>query len=141
MTFCDDASDDTTIGDSELVVRAVHPTHWARVEGSENTVRPLRIAFNESSDGTGASVNLWSILQASGLPKTFNPPALAEKRKDHGYVEFEAGIPRGYGSKVVRHPLDDNPAHAAICSLSDEAKTALSRKATIVDIGRPRLPK
>jgi hypothetical protein len=138
LTFCEEASDDESIADAELLVRAIHPRQWARISGQAETLRPLRIAFNESSDGTGASVNLSSVLQAHGLEKTFVASALKTKWKDHGFVEFAAAVPRSHAAKVVRHPLSDNPAHAAICGLSDEAKTDLSRKSIVISVGNPQ---
>ena len=140
MTFCEQSADDETIENEDLLVRAIHPKHWVPVLGA-NGMRPAGIGFNESTDGTGASVNLCAILEGENQAKTFVVPALVAKRKDHGFVEFLAEVPRSNAAKLVRMPEEDNPAHAVMCGLSDDAKSALSRRSTVLTYGKPTVKK
>ena len=138
MTFCEQSSDDSSIAGADLLIRAVHPRLWVKVNGGAG-FRPASPAFNESGDGTGTSINLWEVLKSQGLPKTFVPASLKGKWSDHGFVEFPADLPRASSVKVVRMKLPENDAHAVLCGVSDEAKTALSRNSLIVSLGKPAI--
>lgn len=135
LILCRDSVDDPSIRDEDIIVHAVHPRHWVEITGGPG-YRPASISFRESDNGTGNSINLLKVLEEKGLPKEFMPPP-ADRWKDHGFVEFAAGLPREYDVKLVRMPLDDNPAHAGMCNVSDDAKTNLSRRSTVLTIGRP----
>jgi hypothetical protein len=139
VILCKDSVDDPLILATDIIVHAVHPRQWVEIMGAPG-YRPASVSFNESKDGTGTSVNLWAVLQALKLPKTFMPPP-AERWKDHGFVEFPASLPRGESVKLVRMPLDGNDAHAGMCNVTDAAKTALTRQCTILTIGRPNVQK
>jgi hypothetical protein len=139
VILCKDAVDDPSILDEHIIVHAVHPKHWVPVKGGPG-FRIASVSFNESTDGTGNSSNLWEVLEKLGLPKTFMPPP-PERWKDHGFVEFAGALPRGFGVKLVRMPLEGNDAHAGLCNISDDAKTALTRRSTVLTLGNPALKK
>lgn len=132
----DSPADDPTIRDEDALVRQVPPGNWIRELGT-GVLRPTSDAFSESSDGSGMSTNLVSILTENGLPLTFVAPSIAAKRVGWGSVQFGVAYTREQGGRVKRHALPDNPAHAAVFGLKKAGRTRLTRNSKVIDYGKP----
>lgn len=132
----DSPADDPTIEDADSLMRQVPPGNWIR-ELDTGVLRPTSDAFSESSDGTGMSTNLVSVLTEKGLPLTFVAPSVSAERVGWGSVQFGVAYARELGGRVKRDALPDNPAHAAVFGIKNARRTRLAKNSKVIALGTP----
>lgn len=103
MSF-EDYEDDLSIVDEELLWRRVHPLQ-VTYDNNLKRKRPSSKAFQNSSNGTGMSVNISS--------ETTVADTLIGC-EDHLLVVFPTSLARSLGQGVMRQPLPEQPAHAEV---------------------------
>ena len=101
--------DDLTISDDDRLFRRVPPN---LIVWNDNAGAPevSSAAFFDSSDGTGMSVSVESVLRDEGL---------TERDVLRGYdgfvlVAIAARLVREQGQVIVKKPTDSDPAHAEV---------------------------
>jgi hypothetical protein len=96
--------DDAGIPDDVRLLRRIPGGRYTEKEGR---AAPNSDCFKDSSDGTGASVDIWE--------DDWSPEKSLEAQPEHfGLVSFTAGQLRALGLGIIRMPLPDNPHHATL---------------------------
>jgi hypothetical protein len=104
---CD--SDDLTIPDEAELWRRIPPTHLI-LDHNLGRIRPTSAAFENHPDGSPMSVFLADIVLESGR----KPEAVLVGHEGFTLASITAGLARECNQKIVRKPLDMEPAHAEV---------------------------
>ena len=103
------STDDPTVGNEEKLLRRVRPDQivW---DDNEKRFRPSSGAFYDSSDGSGMSISLDSVLQEYGHDASYALRGYG----DQGLVVLTAAFVRSLKQGVIREPLPEDPAHGEV---------------------------
>lgn len=102
-------ADDRTIREEERLLRRVPLVHIVRND-NRGSYRVSSAAFTNSSDGSGMSVSIETMLQQHGL----GVETVLRGFDGFGVVALTAGFVRVHGQGVVKKPLLDDPSHGEV---------------------------
>ncbi len=108
-------SDDTSIGDDEILWRRFHPTQMAPDEPIEELTASSGVFRDKEM-----SVHIASLTSL---------PIVRAKYPEHGIVSFTAAAARAEGLVVVRDPIPEDESHALVCRSDGTKITKTQAKA------------
>jgi len=110
--------DDQTIGDDTELLRRIPPRHF--YTENNGSVRPSSAAFENDPNGGPMSIAIMDELDRLNL----QPECMLIGHDSYGLVAFTAGLARELGQKIIRDPIDGEPAHGLVVG----AKTGSVKK-------------
>lgn len=134
-------SDDKTIDDETLLYRRIMnqpnpPVSQIIWDANEKCWRPSSAAFTDHPNGSPMSIALGDTLEEQGL----TPDSVLKGHENFSLVSFPARIPRSRGLKVMRKPLEGDPAHGEVAGKKTKSiKKFLANNSTWYK--EPSLPK
>lgn len=102
------AHDHSGIGPSDGLLRHIDPDHHAPFDENLGRRRLSTMAFQESSDGSGMSVDIEKLLEVDNCPQTEHLPG-----QSWGMVRLPTAFCRGLGLQVGYYPVPSNDHHGA----------------------------
>lgn len=119
------SDDDLTIADEDRLFRRI-PPNWIVWDSNKGAPSVSSAAFSNSSDGSGMSVFIESVMVEIGLSEH----DVLRDYKGFGLVAITARQARQEGQSVIRKPTDKNPAHGEIAGKKrGSVKKAFKRNA------------
>jgi len=100
--------DDLTIEDDTELLRRIPPIHFH--QESDGYLRPSSAAFENHPSGGSMSIIITNALEK--LDTQLKRMLIGHD--DYGVVSFTAGLARKFGQKIVRDPVDGEPAHGLV---------------------------
>lgn len=100
--------DDLSISNSAELWRRIHPTQV--VKDGSGGYRPSSAAFENDSDDDPMSIFFASVVGETGRI----PADVLQGLTNYALAAFTAGIAREFEQKVVRDPIEGEPAHGLV---------------------------
>ena len=101
--------DDLTISDEDRLFRRV-PPEWVVCDDNRRPIAVSSAAFSNSSDGSGMSVSIESVMTRKNLSEQ----DILREYEGFGLVAITAGLAREKGQGIVKKPTDRDPAHGEV---------------------------
>lgn len=106
---------------ADILIRRISEQH---ITGSDGNRRISSMAFQESSDGSGMSVDIAKLIEQASL----DPRKIVTTDEYFCSVQFTAQKLRGENLQVGYFPLPDNPYHGAVWGITNRGKRIRLRR-------------
>lgn len=103
------SDDDLTISNEDRLFRRV-PRNWIVWDDNEGVASVSSAAFSDSSDGSGMSVSIESVMDEKGL----SVEDILRDYEGFGMVAIAARLAREKGQSIIRKPTVKDPAHGEV---------------------------
>ena len=117
--------DDPSVADDCKLYRRIPPSQVVQ-DDNLGRKRPSSANFRNSSDGSPMSIGLGDTLAEGDR----QPSDLLRNYPDHRLASFTAGFVRSLEQRLIRSPIEDEPAHGGVIgNKTDRVRKKMSEEA------------